>query len=162
MRLLGHPGSDWDETWWKLFPGDSRSFLSSSGSKITAKKQKNVRHNFNRKISRIWLPFFCFLAVILVSELFKKLRETPENNFHQVSSKSEPGCPSNLMLSHVRSRQTASRQTGSRRFVRSWLKILEKFDPRFEFYTKDYPWSRILRSGTLGKPQESGKRRLTG
>ena len=41
-----------------------------------------------------------FLAVILVPELFKKLRETPGNNFHQVSSKSNPGCPSNLMLSH--------------------------------------------------------------
>ena len=46
--------------------------------------------------------FLLFLAVILVPELFKKLRETPGNNFHQVSSKSDPGCPSNLMLSHVR------------------------------------------------------------
>ena len=36
---------------------------------------------------------FVFLAVILVPELFKKLRETPRNNFHQVSSKSDPGCP---------------------------------------------------------------------
>ena len=44
---------------------------------------------------------FCVLAVILVPELFKKLRETPGNNFHQVSSKSDPGCPSNLMLSHL-------------------------------------------------------------
>ena len=33
--------------------------------------------------------FFVFLAVILVPELFKKLRETPGNNFHQVSSKSD-------------------------------------------------------------------------
>ena len=44
--------------------------------------------------------FLVFLDVILVPELFKKLRETPWNNFHQVSPKSEPGCPSNLMLSH--------------------------------------------------------------
>ena len=35
-----------------------------------------------------------FLAVILVPELFRKLRETPGNNFHLVSSKSESGCPS--------------------------------------------------------------------
>ena len=33
--------------------------------------------------------FFVFLPVILVPELFKKLRETPGNNFHQVSSKSD-------------------------------------------------------------------------
>ena len=39
--------------------------------------------------------FLLFLAVTLVPELFKKLRETPGNNFHQVSSKSDPGCPSN-------------------------------------------------------------------
>ena len=32
---------------------------------------------------------FVFWAVILVPELFKKLRETPGNNFHQVSCKSE-------------------------------------------------------------------------
>ena len=48
--------------------------------------------------------FLLLLAVILVPELFKKLRETPGNNFHQVSSKSDPGCPSNLMLSHVNMR----------------------------------------------------------
>ena len=35
-----------------------------------------------------------FWAVILVPKLFRKLRETPGNNFHLVSSKSEPGCPS--------------------------------------------------------------------
>ena len=40
------------------------------------------------------LSSFLFLAVILVPELFKKLRETPGNNFHLVSSKSESGCPS--------------------------------------------------------------------
>ena len=34
--------------------------------------------------------FFVFLAVILVPELFEKLRETPGTNFHQVSSKSRP------------------------------------------------------------------------
>ena len=33
-----------------------------------------------------------FLLVILVPELFKKLRETPGNKFHQVSSKSDLGC----------------------------------------------------------------------
>ena len=37
---------------------------------------------------------FMFLAVILDPEVFKKLRESPENNFHEVSSKSEPGCQS--------------------------------------------------------------------
>ena len=42
--------------------------------------------------------FLLFLAVILVPELFKKLRETPGNNFHQVLCKSEPECLSNLML----------------------------------------------------------------
>ena len=35
-----------------------------------------------------------FLAVILVPELFRKLRETPGNNFHLVSSKSKRGCSS--------------------------------------------------------------------
>ena len=38
--------------------------------------------------------FVVFLAVILVPELFKKLRETPGNNSHQVSSKSELMGPS--------------------------------------------------------------------
>ena len=38
--------------------------------------------------------FFVLFSVILVPELFRKLRETPGNNFHLVSSKSEPGCPS--------------------------------------------------------------------
>ena len=38
--------------------------------------------------------FLLFWPVILVPELLKKLRETPGNNFHQVSFKSEPGCPS--------------------------------------------------------------------
>ena len=157
MRLLGHPGSDLDETWWKLFPGVSRSFLNSSGTKITTKNKKNENQNLrwdhrgvhdlqilsweicrrtslgcatfrecedgkacrqglstgraiggfptkeNKKIDRmnkiIYPPydlilnfdfhFFVFLAVILVPELFKKLRETPGNNFHQVSSKSD-------------------------------------------------------------------------
>ena len=32
--------------------------------------------------------------MILVPELFRKLRETPGNNFHLVSSKSKRGCPS--------------------------------------------------------------------
>ena len=41
---------------------------------------------------------FVFWAVILVPELFKKLRETPGNNFHQVSSTSDKFRP---MLSHV-------------------------------------------------------------
>ena len=38
--------------------------------------------------------FLWFLVVILVPELFKEVRETPGINFHQVSSKSEAGCPS--------------------------------------------------------------------
>ena len=47
MRLLGHPGSDLDETWWKLFSGVSRSFLNSSGTKITAKHtKKNENQHF--------------------------------------------------------------------------------------------------------------------
>ena len=47
MRLLGHLGSDLDETWWKLFPGVSRSFLNSSGTKITCKNiSKNEIQNF--------------------------------------------------------------------------------------------------------------------
>ena len=52
MRLLGHPGSDLDETWWKLFPGVSRSFLNSSGTKITGKNTKNMKFKIskNRKI----------------------------------------------------------------------------------------------------------------
>ena len=35
---------------------------------------------------------FVFLAVILVPELFRKLRETPGKNSHQVWSKSERSC----------------------------------------------------------------------
>ena len=35
-----------------------------------------------------------FLVVILVPELFRKLRETPGNNLHLVSSKSKRGRPS--------------------------------------------------------------------
>ena len=50
MRLLGHPGSDLDETWWKLFPGVSRSFLNSSGTKITAQNNQKRQTNFKRKI----------------------------------------------------------------------------------------------------------------
>ena len=42
MRLLGHPGSDLDETWWKLFPGVSRSFLNSSGTKIRRPQLRRV------------------------------------------------------------------------------------------------------------------------
>ena len=38
--------------------------------------------------------FLLFWDVILVPELFRKLRETPGKNFHLVSSKCEPGCPS--------------------------------------------------------------------
>ena len=55
MRLLGHPGSDLDETWWKLFPGVSRSFLNSSGTKITAKntKKMKIKISKNRKIVKL-------------------------------------------------------------------------------------------------------------
>ena len=42
MRLLGHPRLDLDETRWKLFPGVSRSFLNSSGTKITAKNRNKL------------------------------------------------------------------------------------------------------------------------
>ena len=50
MRNFGVNQSDLDETWWKLIPGVSRSFLNSSGTKITAKntivklKFKDSRH----------------------------------------------------------------------------------------------------------------------
>ena len=45
---------------------------------------------FDQVFDQVFLPFFfVLLAVILVPELFKKLRETPGNNFHQVSSKSD-------------------------------------------------------------------------
>ena len=38
QHCLGRlPLSDLDETWWKLFPGVSRSFLNSSETKMTAK-----------------------------------------------------------------------------------------------------------------------------
>ena len=54
MRLLGHPGSDLDETWWKLFPGVSRSFLNSSGTKITVKNTKNIRLSTGRIPGGSW------------------------------------------------------------------------------------------------------------
>ena len=53
MRLLGHPGSDLDETWWKLFPGVSRSFLNSSGTKITAKNTKKMKFKISKKIVKL-------------------------------------------------------------------------------------------------------------
>ena len=31
-----------DQTWWDFFPGVSRSFLNSSGTKIAGKKQKKL------------------------------------------------------------------------------------------------------------------------
>ena len=37
---FGVYSSDLHETWWKLIPGVSRSFLNSSGTKITAKNTK--------------------------------------------------------------------------------------------------------------------------
>ena len=40
LRLLGHPWSDLHETGWKLIPGVSRSFLNSSGTKITAQNNQ--------------------------------------------------------------------------------------------------------------------------
>ena len=46
--------------------------------------------------------FVLFLAVILVPELFKKLRETPGNNFHQVSSKSDKFRPWKIRKSHIK------------------------------------------------------------
>ena len=47
MRLLGHPGSDSDETWWKLFPGVSRSFVNISGTKIAAKNRQKRQTKFS-------------------------------------------------------------------------------------------------------------------
>ena len=48
MRLLGHPGSDLDETWWNLFPG-----VSQSWDQKNSQKQKKVRQHFNRTISTL-------------------------------------------------------------------------------------------------------------
>ena len=84
----------------------SLSCLKSSGrllGPISTKFRANPRSYDQRRffVISIFMCFYVFLPVILVLELFKKLRETPENNFHQVSSKSEPGRPSNLILSHV-------------------------------------------------------------
>ena len=52
-----------------------------------------------QKLTKITLFFMSFIflwfgAVILVPELFRKLRETPGMHSHQVSSKSEIGCTS--------------------------------------------------------------------
>ena len=85
---------DLDETRWKLFPGVSRSFLNSSGTKITAKHRKeteiqNFRKFQNFKIKKMIFVFLRFLAVILVPELFRKLRETHTKHSHQFRSKSD-------------------------------------------------------------------------
>ena len=48
----------------------------------------------SQKVRKKIKDFFFVFSVILVPELFKKVRETPGKNVHQVSSKSELGCPS--------------------------------------------------------------------
>ena len=50
MRSLRHPGSDLDETWWIFFPGVSRSFLNSSGTKITTKNNEKMKFKISKKI----------------------------------------------------------------------------------------------------------------
>ena len=56
-------------------------------TKTTTRTTKTTRPSQNTFKTGIW-------RFIMVPELFRKLRETPGNNFHLVSSKSEPGCPS--------------------------------------------------------------------
>ena len=41
--------SDLDQTWWEFFPGVSRSFLNSSGTKITAQNHKNIEFKILQK-----------------------------------------------------------------------------------------------------------------
>ena len=96
--------SDVFDCFWLLFW--SPNCLKSSGrllGSISSKFRANPR-SYDQKYC-FWIFdfqfFFVFLAVILVPELFKKLRETPGNNFHQVSCKSEelwPRISCDLML----------------------------------------------------------------
>ena len=77
------------------FDFDTKMLLPLN-SKAYEKLQKQAKYNiflycFFEILNFIFLSFW---AVILVPELFRKLRETPGNNFHLVSSKSGPGCPS--------------------------------------------------------------------
>ena len=51
---MGRNLSDLDETWWKLFPGVSRSFLNGTGTKITAKKPKNMKFKIPKKNRKTW------------------------------------------------------------------------------------------------------------
>ena len=56
--------------------------------KTTIKKTKRSTNRITNCL------FLLFLVVILVPELFRKLRETPGKNSHQVWSKSERSCTS--------------------------------------------------------------------
>ena len=68
MRLLGHPGSDLDETRWKLFPGLPELFKqlgdlnnnqkhkqheAQKFEQYSKKSQKNVIQNFKKKIVKL-------------------------------------------------------------------------------------------------------------
>ena len=51
--------------------------------------------NFNFTIfSKFWISFVCGFGCYFGPRAVRKLRETPGKKIHQVSSKSEPGCPS--------------------------------------------------------------------
>ena len=71
MRLLGHPGSDSDETWWKLFPGVSRSFLNSSGTKITVKNHKKMKFKIYKKLIKLVKTLYKVLKTIFCVLFFK-------------------------------------------------------------------------------------------
>ena len=87
MRLLGHPGSDLDETWWKLFPGVSRSFLNSSGTKITGKntQKKTEIQNFKKfkftdsRHAQLSIYEFFMRNPIIKSKLSKSNAQRPKN-----------------------------------------------------------------------------------
>ena len=80
------------ETWWDFFPGVSRSFLNSSGTKITA---KNIRKK-NRNLKIIFLLLFIKFddsrhAQLSIYTVFHEESgfEVENNNFCQLDVKNE-------------------------------------------------------------------------
>ena len=75
----------------------SLTWKSDSSSKTAYRDNwaclESLNFNFMICFEILNFMFFVFLAVTLVPELFKQLRKTPGNNFHQVSCKSEQGKP---------------------------------------------------------------------
>ena len=70
-----------------------------------------------------------FLVVILVPELFRKLRETPGMHSHLFSSKSEPGCPSydkkTKKLTTKKQRLLTCERKGPKRSLEGPLRVLQ-------------------------------------